>query len=137
MDKGIKLRLIWEDTDMLEITFSAWNGEFGGVTKMYLEHGRLTEMVSLLEGFPQSPKDERKLKLGDFRPDGFGGAALRFYVKDLAGHPYVEVSLHTEDHEQTVTLHAPFELAALDNFANDMKKIEDEMDSTAFLRTNQ
>jgi hypothetical protein len=137
MDKGIRLRLIWEDTDMLEITFSAWNGEFGGVTKMYLEHGRLIEAASLLEGFPQSPKDERKLKLGDFRPDGFGGAALRLYIKDLAGHPYVEVLLHTEGHAQTVTLNAPFELAALDRFVSEMKKIEDEMDSTALLKTNQ
>jgi len=137
MDKGIRLRLIWEDTDMLEITFSAWNGEFGGVTKMYLEHGRLIEAVSLFEGFPQSPQDERKLMLGDFRPDGFGGATLRLYTKDLAGHPYVEVSLHTEDHEQTVTLHAPFELAALDSFVSEMEKIEDEMYSTAFLRTYQ
>jgi hypothetical protein len=137
MDKGIKLRLLWTDTDILKITFSVWNGEFGGFTEMYLSHGELIEAGSLLEGFPQSPKDERKLKLGDFRPDGFGGAALRLYIKDLVGHPYVEVSLHTEDHEQTVTLHAPFELAALDNFASEMKKIEDEMDSTAFLRTNQ
>jgi hypothetical protein len=137
MDKGIGLRLIWEDTDMLEISFSAWNGEFGGVTKMYLEHGRLIEAASLLEGFPQSPKDERKLKLGDFRPDGLGGASLRLYIKDLAGHPWVEVSLHTEDHGHTVTLHAPFELAALDDFVSEMKKIEEEMYSTAFLQTSQ
>lgn len=137
MDKGIRLRFIWEDTDILEITFSAWNGEFGGVTKMYLEHGKLIEIASSLEGFPQSSKDERKFKLGDFRADGFGGATLRFYIKDLAGHPWVEASLHTENHDQTVTLQAPLELAALDSFVSEVKKIEDEVDSTAFLRTNQ
>jgi hypothetical protein len=137
MDKGIKLRLIWEDVHLLQITLSAWNGEFGGSTEMYLSHGELIEAASVLEGFPQSPKDERTLKLGDFRPDGFGGTDLRFYIKDLAGHPWVKASLHTKDHDQTVTLHAPFELAALDSFVSEMKKIEDEMYSTAFLKTNQ
>ena len=78
MDKGIKLRLIWEDVHLFQITFSVWNGEFGGFTEMYLSHGELIEAASVLEGFPQSSTDERKLKLGDFRPDGFGGAALRF-----------------------------------------------------------
>ena len=140
MEKGIRFKLVWEDSDLLEIALFAWNGEFGGLAHMYLGHGELVEIAKSLGGFPQSSKDERRIEMGDFNSASFGGAILRFYTKDMAGHAAVEISLHAGAHRaghvQTVTLHAPLEAAALDDFVTELRKLEDQVGSTAFLKTN-
>src|ERR1700760_196049 len=91
MEQGIRFKLIWEDNDLLEIVLSAWNGEFGGIAKIYVGHGELVEMAKSLHGFPQTNPDDRKFDLGDLNPNGLGGAAVRFYTKNMAGHAAVEI----------------------------------------------
>jgi hypothetical protein len=138
MEQGIRFRLIWADNDLLEIVLSAWNGEFAGVAKIYVGHGELVEMAKSLHGFPQTNPDDRRFDLGDMNPDGLGGASVRFYTKDMAGHPAVEISIiagsHLPGHVQAVTLRAPIEAAAVDDFVTELTKIENQLDSTAFLR---
>jgi hypothetical protein len=140
MEQGIRFKLIWEDNDLLEIALSAWNGEFGGIAKIYVGHGELVEMAKSLGGFPLANPDDRKFDLGDLSLDGLGGASLRFYTKDMAGHSMVEISIiagsHFPGHVQTVTLRAPIEAAAVDDFVVELIKIENQLDSTAFLKTN-
>ena len=141
MEKGIRFKSIWEDSDLLEIVLSAWNGEFGGTAKIYLGHGELMEMAKALKGFPQTNPDARKFDLGDLNPDGLGGASLRFYMKDMAGHAAVEVSMIAGSHLprdfQTVTLRAQIEAAAVDDFVMGLTKIENQLHSTAFLRIDR
>jgi hypothetical protein len=141
MEKGIRFKSIWEDSDLLEIALSAWNGEFGGTAKIYLGHGELMEMAKALKGFPQTNPDARKFDLGDLNPDGLGGASLRFYMKDMAGHAAVEVSMiagsHLPGDFQTVTLRAQIEAAAVDDFVMGLTKIENQLHSTAFLRIDR
>jgi hypothetical protein len=139
VEQGIRFKWIWEDFDLLEVVISAWNGEFGGAVQMYLGHGELVEAAQALEGFPCSTKDERRIALGDVNNLGDQASAiLHFYIKDLAGHAVVELNLTTGSYPrplQKVTLRASLEAAAMDTFVADLKKIEDQMDSTAFLRT--
>ena len=138
MEQGIRFKLIWEDSDMVEIVISAWNGEFGGTTKMYLGHGVLAGAAQTLEGFPGLAKDERRVALGDVNSDDQASAVLNFYINDLAGHAVVEMNLSTGSYPrplQKVTLRAPLEAAAVDIFVADLKKIEEQMYSTAFLQT--
>jgi hypothetical protein len=141
MEKGIRFKSIWEDSDLLEIVLSAWNGEFGGMAKIYLGHGELREMAKFLQGFPQTNPDDRRFDLGDLNPDGLGGASLRFYMKDMAGHAAVEVSMiagsHLPGDFQTVTLRAQIEAAAVDDFVMGLTKIENQLHSTAFLRIDR
>ena len=138
MEQGIRFKLIWADNDLLEIVLSAWNGEFAGVAKIYVGHGELVEMAKSLHGFPQTNPDDRKFDLGDLDPNGLGGATLRFYTKNMAGHAAVEISIiagsHLPGKVQTVTLRAPIEAAAVDGFVAELAKIENQLDSTAFLR---
>ncbi|MBS1800967.1 MAG: hypothetical protein JSS95_14220 [Acidobacteria bacterium] len=139
MDRGLLLKLIWKDNDMVEARLSSWNGEFGGTADIYLSYGVLPEMAHVFDGFPQRPSDVREFILGDLDGAGCGGASVRLHKIDLAGHMAVTLTVLTGTRNganQTVTLHAPIEAAAVDNFVAELKKIDDEVGPTAFLRFN-
>jgi len=137
MERGVLLKLIWKDNDMVEARLSSWNGEFGGTADIYLSYGALTEIAQILDGFPERPTDVREFMLGDFDSDGCGGASVRLHKIDLAGHLAITLTVLTGTRRganQTVTLHAPIEAAAVDNFVAELRKIDDEIGPTAFLR---
>jgi hypothetical protein len=56
----------------------------------------------------------------------------------MAGHAAVEISIiagsHLPGEVQTVTLRAPIEAAAVDDFVMELTKIENQLDSKALLR---
>ncbi len=91
MEVGFQLDVLWHDEDIFNIRVSAWNGAFGGATELYAALGELGEIAKKLAGFPKNPADTRETALGAFGPEfAGGGASMRFYCVDMAGHAYLE-----------------------------------------------
>jgi hypothetical protein len=112
MNIGLEFQEIWNDADMIEVRVSAWNGTFGGATRVYVGIGRLDEAAATLHGFPDYPSDSRELKFYCI-----GGAAHAWLeariesVYDLAGPP------------QSVVLSLPIEPAAVDLFVDQLHRV--------------
>ena len=112
MDAGIQIQKIWGDEDVKEILVSAWNGTFGGATRIYVGIGPLKEAAERLRGFPSSPTDIREVTLGQFdlEPDRVGqfevnrfasGVSMRFHCVNGAGHAYLDARLQSDNREGT------------------------------------
>jgi hypothetical protein len=61
VDTGIHIQTIWCDADVAEILVTAWNGAFGGATRIYVGIGALKEVAEQLRGFPNAPTDTREV----------------------------------------------------------------------------
>ena len=140
MDTGVRVEVLWNDTDIFKVRVSAWNGAFGGSSNIYLAIGDLADSAEKLNGFPRNPSDKRALDFGAFGPQAAGGAAtMNFYCGDSAGHASVEMRIESDHHEkipaQSVLLVAAVEPAAVDAFVADLRRLEANQRGTAFLRT--
>jgi hypothetical protein len=96
VENGIKLRVVWFDEveDLLEVVFSCSNGYFAGQAEVYVSRDNLSDLANALRGFPSSPDDSRVFELGTFNPNHVdGGARMRFFCEDAAGHAVLEVKL--------------------------------------------
>lgn len=141
MDTGFRFAVLWSDADVIKGRASAWNGQFGGTADVYVGTGGLAEAALNLDGFPRSLSDRRQLQLGEFGPATAGGAAtMHFYCKDSAGHALVEVRMESDQTQeipaQTVFLVAAVEPAAIDSFVADLRRLEQDLRGTAYLRTS-
>lgn len=96
MENGISLEVIWFDEveDLLEVVFSCSNVYFSGQAEIYVSCDGLSKLADDISGFPSHKGDSRNFELGTFNPEhADGGARLRFFCKDSAGHAVVEVKL--------------------------------------------
>jgi hypothetical protein len=102
MDTGIQIKTVWYDADVTEILVSAWNGTFGGVARIYVGIGALTEAAEQLRGFPKSPTDVREVTLGQFDLAAVrvgqanvnvlaSGITMRFDCLNGAGHAHLDL----------------------------------------------
>lgn len=110
---GLRVEIIYADTDLNEIRVSAWNGSFGGATDIYVKIGGLTELAAKLAGFPRGPSDVREFTLGEFgREFEPGAVSMKFYCIDQAGHAYMESRIEPSAESarvwQAATLAMPF-----------------------------
>src|SRR6185312_7221671 len=97
MDRCVRLAYCYHDVDIVELRVSAWNGSFGGATRLYLAQGELADTATLLAGFPVDVKDKREVTLGAFGPDCAGGAmALRFFCRDRSGHCRLHITIEAD-----------------------------------------
>ena len=62
----LHIKIIYKDSDMLEIEASASNGKFSGVTKTYVEADgkRLTNLGQILLNFPQDVEQKVVCEFG-------------------------------------------------------------------------
>src|SRR5437016_1546612 len=159
MDTGIQIQTIWCDADVTEIVVSAWNGTFGGVTRIYVGIGALKEAAEQLCGFPKSPTDIREVAFGQFdlKPVRVGqsnvdvfasGISMRFHCVNGAGHAYLDLRLQSENRGrtsvgpgerpnrtiQTVALVMRIEATAVDTFVQELLRLEATHAGTAHLR---
>jgi hypothetical protein len=82
MEKVLVISYLYHDGDILQLRVRAWNGRFGGDTKLYVGRDGLTAVANELRGFPRGKDDSRETVLGAFGSDSAGGAArLSFFVK--------------------------------------------------------
>src|SRR4051812_37662798 len=133
MDRSVRLTYRYHDVDLLELTASAWNGEFGGSTRLYIRHGQLAEAADLLAGFPESVEDFREVKFGEFGPQfGAGAIALQFSCSDRAGHCQLLLKLEADPIPknpplQRVEMSGAIEPSALDLFVEQMRTLDSSL----------
>jgi hypothetical protein len=138
MEKALILSYAYHDVDILELQVSAWNGCFGGATRLYVGREELGNIVEMMKGFPLDPRDEREVILGAFGAQFAGGAArLRFYCKDSAGHAVIEVHLEGDCFGRAVTesvrMNASIEPASIDSFLPELNLIGKQLSGSAAL----
>jgi hypothetical protein len=139
VEKAMIISYAYHDVDILELTVSAWNGSFGGTTRLYIGRTELKNIVEAMKGFPVDPRDEREAILGAFGTEFAGGAArLRFYSKNSAGHGMVEIQIEGNRADRTVsesvTLNASIEAASVDLFLPELELIGERLSGAATLR---
>ena len=136
---GFQFQVIWYDNDVVQLCVSAWNGAFGGAADIYEAIGDLEEAAAQLRGFPRTPSDRREVIFGNFdRKCAGGGVNMRFHCIDRAGHAYVEATIDS-NHEsggtvQTALLSMPVEVAAIDEFVQELHTVGANRAGTAHLK---
>lgn len=151
MDMGIQIQAIWSDVDIIEISVSAWNGAFGGVTRIYVGIGALKEAAERLCGFPKSATDIREVAFGQFDLDVdtfASGVSMRFHCIDGAGHAYLDARLQSDNRAgtsrapgerpgrtiQSVGLVMRIEATAVDTFVQELLRLEATHSGAAYLK---
>jgi len=137
MDRCVRLAYRYHDSDVVELTVSAWNGSFGGSTRVWVGQGGLADAATLLAGFPVSLEDNREVTFGGFGPKFAGGAVtLQFACIDGAGHCQLHVTMEAEydireSLAERVEMLSTFEPAALDNFVEQMRELNSSLTGSA------
>jgi hypothetical protein len=142
VDDGIRLEVIWFDEveDLLEVLFSCSNGYFSGRAEIYLSRTHLSKLAEVIRGFPSGMGDSRYFELGTFNPEhADGGARLRFFCNDAAGHCVAEVQLRGDacsglGEMESVALRIPIQAAAVDDFVRQLRNVSKTIGSAAYLR---
>jgi hypothetical protein len=129
MSVGIDVRVIYVDEHLIELRVWASNGTFTAQAEMYANSGAPEEVANKLRGFPSSKEDTREFELGTFQTNGTsGGAALRFYCTDSAGHATVVVRLQGDVSRpgaevENATFSILVEAAAVDRFVQQLERL--------------
>ncbi len=105
MDQCVQLSHYYDDTDMVQLKVSAWNGTFAGSTLVYIGHGDQASTATLLAGFPVDLEDCREVTFGAFGPESAGGAMdLKFSCIDSAGHCQLHLTIEADyEHRESET----------------------------------
>jgi hypothetical protein len=138
---GLEITLLRRDNDVCDLGVSAWSGAFRAVTEIHSEVGCLEDLAEKLTGFPRNPDDAREVVLGTYhRRLAGGGAKLKFFCADRAGHSYFECTIESAMDSRNVFQHArismPVEAAAVDLFVRDLRRVERERTGGVTLRSS-
>ncbi|HEY4008811.1 MAG TPA: hypothetical protein VGM11_01585 [Acidobacteriaceae bacterium] len=139
MNPELVVSRLYHDVDIIEVAVSVWNGTFGGTVELYVAQDELEEVAEKLRGFPNSPVDQRDVSLGTFDPKlACGGASLRFFCIDRAGHVRLEVKLEgghpLAKARQRVDLFANIDAASIDSFIPELVSLSRNNRQEAVLR---
>jgi hypothetical protein len=139
MNAAFQFEYLWHDNDVLQVRISAWNGQFGGSSDVYVGLNELSEAAAKLEGFPRQLSDACELLFGAFGPEWVGGgASMRFFCGDAAGHAFVEARIESDctgsQKAQSVVLSALIEPADIDTFIPELRRLEADRKGTARLK---
>jgi len=138
MESEIRINVVYVRDDLIQIRVFGWNGAFGGTSDIYVGTDHMGKIANLLRGFPNSTSDNREIMLGAFGPDGAGGARMRFYCADSAGHTFVDLTIESgtlsSQHVQSVKLILPIEASAVAQFINDLNRLDYSKNGTARLQ---
>lgn len=144
MGPGVQIKFLWHDTDVIEVSITASNGEFGGAARAYLNHDDLKNAAAILAGFPNASIDSRELNLGNMEPQfAGGGGSFRFFCTGNSGHGVVEIRIVDEPQPETnlwtrpaqsVHFFADLEAAAIDDFVRELLAFDPYESPTTFLR---
>jgi hypothetical protein len=134
MERGLNIKYLYHDDDILEIQVSAFDGQFAGVTALYVARDELRQSADSMQGFPTSRADEREVTWGAFGPEIAGGAArLKINCIDSALHVRVSIQIEDADAMQSAVVIAVLEPAAIDNFIPQLRRIDEELGGEATL----
>ena len=139
MDHCVRLSYRYHGLDVVELTVSAWNGRFGGSTRVWVAQGGLADAATLLADFPVSLEDKREVTFGAFGPESAGGAmTLQFACIDGAGHCQLHVTMEADYDRgnllaERVEMLCALEPAALDQFVKQMHELNSSLTGSAVL----
>jgi hypothetical protein len=139
MERSVRLSCGYHDVDVVELIASAWNGRFGGATRLWVGQGALSDAAAALAGFPVNLRDKREVTFGAFGAESGGGAlVLGFSCVDGAGHCELQLKLesdplHREAPLERVALISQVEPAAVDGFVEQMRTLSSSLTGSAVL----
>lgn len=126
---GLRISIMQSDPDCLALEIHAWNGRYAGTTYVYAGLSELSDLASMIAGFPSQIPDERTYEFGK-RDRRFAGGycALRVRTIDGWGHAVVEVDIEDDDRLYSLSS-ARFSVpvvdaAAVDRFVERLRAIE-------------
>lgn len=137
MNKGLIIKVVDLDEDYLGIEIYASNARSAGATRIYAGFGDLSELASLLAGFPKKVPDERSYEFGH-REQGIAGgySSLRFHTTDKFGHAALEIELEDDDqfYEPAMTkMRFKIEAADIDRFVQQLRNLDKNKSGEATL----
>jgi hypothetical protein len=134
MERGLRIEFVWHDTDLIQVSIRASNGEFCGTARAYINHDDLKNAASILAGFPNSPLDSREFNFGNMDPQfAGGGISIRWFCSDLRGHAVAEMRIAAEAKRESNTWSRPaqfahffadVEAAAVDDFVRELRAFD-------------
>jgi hypothetical protein len=142
---GLELIYLWHDSDVLELAVRASNGAYSGHTKPYLDLHGLAELAATLNGFPKDASDVREFSIGAKGSEFAGGfLGVKLFCRDLAGHGVLEIEIVSKNEPDTDTpwdrtpdsvhFYAQIEASAVDEFIEQLQKLDRDLSGTAVLR---
>ena len=135
----LTIELVWEDSDLEELSISASNGQFSGTAKVYFALGDVQLLADSIRGFPKTTSQQETFVGGNESKYPF--AKLVFRCRDGTGHPVVDVKLAESlfhhgrpSRKNSVELDLPFEPLALDKFCRELDLVAQRKANRAVLR---
>jgi len=115
---GLDFRVIWKDSDMMEIRARAGNGRFAGIVTFYETHDRLQKLAASLRGFPAAIPELRRARMGEWNEKHtMGGLEMSLECTEPAGRCLATVHIRcAESGPESVALAFEIEPAAVDRF---------------------
>ena len=135
---GLTISVVDPDDDYLGIELYAASERYASATRIYAGLDELSALASQIEGFPESPADERIYEFGSTEPGVAGGfGSLRFCCPNRSGHAVLEVALEDDD-QRYANASAKFSFrihaADVDRFATRLRAIEEARSGEAVLQ---
>jgi hypothetical protein len=124
----LKLRAIWKDDHMFEVSVSASNGRFYGTIEVYETSESLSAFAKSLTGYP---KNSESLQHEMGIRDGYSHFSMKFYCLDSTGHVGVRISLeedlvrqpHHPDGKNKTTFEFDTEINSIDRFQAELLRL--------------
>jgi hypothetical protein len=142
MTKGITLKRIWSDEDVVQLEIHIADGASAFTNKVYIGHPEIDDLIENLDRF----KDQvhgglYDLRLGEFGAEYGGGAIHARFHFHKPGRLYITIKAQSDFMEFTktlvaseATLYLVTEPALLDQFIVDLKKLKSGVDQQVFLQ---
>jgi hypothetical protein len=135
----LTIELVWEDTDLEQLSISASNGQFSGIATAYFAQGDVRLLADSIRGFPRTSSQLETFASGDEYEYPY--VKLVFRCADGTGHPVVDVTLADElfhhgrqSRKHRVELDLHFEPLALDEFCRELDLVARRNTKRAVLR---
>jgi hypothetical protein len=135
--RGLSIRVIWVDEDMLELAGSLAYGRFSGQSTCYTTSSRLHAFADALGQFSLTAEGEATFESG--LSDGSKACDLRAYTIDRAGHMAVHIRMATDQLTARPRSIARLELEmlveawSLSKFADQLRRMARTKAGEAFL----
>ena len=98
MEKGLTLSVVEPDEDYLGIEVFVSRGRYAGSSRIFAGLDELGLIADKLEGFPNSPDDERTFELGvEGNVYAGGHMAVSAHTVDSLGHSVVDIEIVDDD----------------------------------------
>src|SRR5258708_14049127 len=89
----LTIELVWEDTDLEELSISADNGRYSGTAKVYFAQGDVQLLANSIRGFPKTNSHPHVFSAAREDDDDLSFAQLALHCAARPGHAFFDVTL--------------------------------------------